>query len=158
MVSRAHFERVSGFVERAIADGASVLLGGEPNTELGGLYFGPTILTDVARQRDRQEEVFGPVLTVQTFGTEEQAIEMANDTRFGLAATLVTGDPHARNGSRPPSTLAPSGSTASSSVTWARRSAAPDSPASAAKADLVVRLLLRHQEHRVLAHGRRGMS
>ncbi len=94
MVSRPHFERVSGFVERAIADGARVLLGGGPNTELGGLYFRPTILTDVSQDSEIvQEEVFGPVLTVQTFSTEEQAVELSNDTRFGLAATLVTGDP-----------------------------------------------------------------
>ena len=95
MVARAPFgERVAPLVERAIADGARVLLGGEPNTELGGLYFAPTILTDVAQDSEIvQEEVFGPVLTVQTFTSEEQAIEMANDTRFGLAATLVTGDP-----------------------------------------------------------------
>jgi aminomuconate-semialdehyde/2-hydroxymuconate-6-semialdehyde dehydrogenase len=94
MVSRPHFERVSGFVERAISDGARVLLGGGPNTDLGGLFFRPTILTDVAQDSEIvQEEVFGPVLTVQTFTTEEQAVEMANDTRFGLAATLLTGDP-----------------------------------------------------------------
>ena len=94
MVSRPHFERVSGFVERAIADGARVLLGGGPNTELGGLFFQPTILTDVSQDSEIvQEEVFGPVLTVQTFSTEEQAVELSNDTRFGLAATLVTGDP-----------------------------------------------------------------
>jgi 5-carboxymethyl-2-hydroxymuconic-semialdehyde dehydrogenase len=93
MVSRPHFERVSGFVERAISDGARVLLGGGPNTDLGGLYFRPTLLTDVAQDSEIiQEEVFGPVLTVQSFSTEEQAIEMANDTRFGLAATLLTGD------------------------------------------------------------------
>ncbi|MBS1691472.1 MAG: aldehyde dehydrogenase [Actinobacteria bacterium] len=94
MVSRPHFERVSGFVERAVADGARVLLGGGPNTDLGGLFFRPTILTGVAQDSEIvQEEVFGPVLTVQTFATEEQAVAMANDTRFGLAATLMTGDP-----------------------------------------------------------------
>jgi 5-carboxymethyl-2-hydroxymuconic-semialdehyde dehydrogenase len=94
LVSRQHFTKVSGFVERAIAEGATVLLGGGPNTDLGGLFFKPTILTDVAPDSEIvTEEVFGPVLTVQTFSTEEQAIEMANNTRFGLAATLLTGDP-----------------------------------------------------------------
>jgi aminomuconate-semialdehyde/2-hydroxymuconate-6-semialdehyde dehydrogenase len=93
LVSRPHFERVSGFVERAKADGARVLLGGAPNNELGGLFFRPTILTDVKPDSEIvKEEVFGPVLTVQTFDDEAQAIAMANDTRFGLAATLVTGD------------------------------------------------------------------
>lgn len=94
LVSRQHFERVRGFVDRAVSNDATVLLGGGPNTELGGLYFNPTILVDMAPGSEIiTEEVFGPVLTVQTFRTEEQAIEMANDTRFGLAATLVTGDP-----------------------------------------------------------------
>jgi aminomuconate-semialdehyde/2-hydroxymuconate-6-semialdehyde dehydrogenase len=94
LVSRPHFERVSGFVARARADGARVLLGGGPNDELGGLFFRPTILTDVKPDSEIvNEEVFGPVLTVQTFSSEAQAVNMANDTRFGLAATLVTGDP-----------------------------------------------------------------
>jgi aminomuconate-semialdehyde/2-hydroxymuconate-6-semialdehyde dehydrogenase len=93
MVSRQHFERVSGFVERAVDAGARVLLGGGPNTELGGLFFRPTILTDVKPDSEIvTEEVFGPVLTVQTFSSEQEAVAMANDTRFGLAATLVTGD------------------------------------------------------------------
>jgi 5-carboxymethyl-2-hydroxymuconic-semialdehyde dehydrogenase len=93
LVSRQHFERVSGFVERAIAAGAKPVLGGGPNTELGGLYFSPTILVG-AELGDEilTEEVFGPVLTLQTFSTEEEAVRLANDTRFGLAATLVTGD------------------------------------------------------------------
>ena len=94
LVSRAHFERVSGFVERALTDGARALLGGGPNAELGGLYFAPTILVDAKPGSEiLTEEVFGPVLAVQTFGSEEEGIAMANDTRFGLAATLVTGDP-----------------------------------------------------------------
>jgi 5-carboxymethyl-2-hydroxymuconic-semialdehyde dehydrogenase len=93
LVSRPHFERVDGFVQRAKADGARVLLGGGPNAELGGLFYAPTILTGVRPgQEVVTEEVFGPVLTVQTFRTEQQAVAMANATRFGLAATLVTGD------------------------------------------------------------------
>jgi 5-carboxymethyl-2-hydroxymuconic-semialdehyde dehydrogenase len=94
LISRAHFERVDGFVRRALAGGAKAVLGGGPNTELGGLYYRPTILVEVEPGSEIvTEEVFGPVLTVQTFGDEEQAVVMANDTRFGLAATLVTGDP-----------------------------------------------------------------
>jgi 5-carboxymethyl-2-hydroxymuconic-semialdehyde dehydrogenase len=94
LVSRPHFERVSGFVDRALAAGARPVLGGGPNTELGGLYFRPTILLDAAPGSEiLSEEVFGPVLTVQTFATEGQAVDLANNTRFGLAATLVTGDP-----------------------------------------------------------------
>jgi 5-carboxymethyl-2-hydroxymuconic-semialdehyde dehydrogenase len=93
LVSRAHFERVRGFVERARAAGARPVLGGGPNAELGGLYFAPTILVDATPGSEiLTEEVFGPVLTVQTFADEAQAVAMANDTAFGLAATLVTGD------------------------------------------------------------------
>lgn len=94
LVSRAHFERVSGFVDRAVKDGARALLGGGPNPDLGGLYFAPTILVDAEPGSEiLTEEVFGPVLTVQTFADEAEGVRMANDTRFGLAATLVTGDP-----------------------------------------------------------------
>jgi aminomuconate-semialdehyde/2-hydroxymuconate-6-semialdehyde dehydrogenase len=94
LVSRPHFERVRGFVERALADGATAVLGGGPNDDLGGLYFRPTILVGARPGSEvLTEEVFGPVLTIQTFATEEQGIAMANNTRFGLAATLVTGDP-----------------------------------------------------------------
>jgi 5-carboxymethyl-2-hydroxymuconic-semialdehyde dehydrogenase len=94
LVSRRHFEQISGFVERALADGARPLLGGGPNRELGGLYFSPTILVDAPPDSEiMTEEVFGPVVTIETFETEEEAVAKANDTRFGLAATLVTGDP-----------------------------------------------------------------
>jgi len=94
LISRTHFDRVSGFVQRAQDDGARALLGGGPNEDLGGLYFRPTLFVDMP---DRSEivcdEVFGPVLTLQTFASEDQAVAMANDTHYGLAATLVTGDP-----------------------------------------------------------------
>ena len=93
LVSRPHFERVDGFVQRAKADGARVLLGGGPNTDLGGLYYRPTVLAGARPGSEiLTEEVFGPVLTVQTFRDEAQGVAMANETRFGLAATLVTGD------------------------------------------------------------------
>ncbi|GCD48368.1 aldehyde dehydrogenase [Streptomyces paromomycinus] len=92
-----HLERVDGFVRRALADGATALLGGGPHTELnartGGTYYRPTLLTDVAQDSEIvQEEVFGPVLTLQSFSTEDEAVTLANDTRYGLAATLATGD------------------------------------------------------------------
>ncbi len=93
LVSRPHFERVDGFVQRALAAGATAALGGGPNRDLGGLFYQPTILTPVPPGSEIvTEEVFGPVLTVQTFCDEDQAVAMANDTRFGLAATMVTGD------------------------------------------------------------------
>jgi 5-carboxymethyl-2-hydroxymuconic-semialdehyde dehydrogenase len=92
LVSRTHFERVDGFVQRAVAAGARPILGGGPNDDLGDLYYRPTILVDAAPNAEIvTEEVFGPVLTIQTFRTEDEAVALANNTRFGLAATLVTG-------------------------------------------------------------------
>jgi 5-carboxymethyl-2-hydroxymuconic-semialdehyde dehydrogenase len=87
-------EKIDGFVRRAVAAGARAVVGGGPNEELGGLHYCPTLLTEVAQDSEIvQEEIFGPVLTLQTFDTEEEAVRLANDTRFGLAATLATGDP-----------------------------------------------------------------
>jgi 5-carboxymethyl-2-hydroxymuconic-semialdehyde dehydrogenase len=86
-------ERIDGFVRRAVDAGARVLTGGGPNTNLGGLYYRPTLLAGVAQDSEVvQEEVFGPVLTLQSFETEAEAVRLANDTRFGLAATIATGD------------------------------------------------------------------
>lgn len=83
-------EKIDGFVRRALDDGARAVIGGKRKD---ALYYEPTLLTDVAQDSEIvQEEVFGPVLTLQTFGDEEEAVRFANDTRFGLAATLVTGD------------------------------------------------------------------
>jgi aminomuconate-semialdehyde/2-hydroxymuconate-6-semialdehyde dehydrogenase len=98
LVARAHLERVDGFVRRAVHDGARVVLGGEPNQALnertGGFYYLPTVFEGVDPTSEIVcREVFGPVLTLQTFRTEEEGIAMANDSEYGLAATLVTGDP-----------------------------------------------------------------
>lgn len=94
LITRRHFEQISGFVERAIADGARPLLGGGPHDELGGLFFRPTVLVDAKQGSEiLTEEVFGPVVTIEAFETEDEAVARANDTRFGLAATLLTGDP-----------------------------------------------------------------
>ncbi|MEU5893542.1 aldehyde dehydrogenase [Streptomyces sp. NPDC047461] len=83
-------EKIDAFVQRALAAGARAVIGGHrKNTQ----YYAPTLLTDVAQDSEIvQEEVFGPVLTLQTFSTEEEAVRLANDTRFGLAATLATSD------------------------------------------------------------------
>jgi 5-carboxymethyl-2-hydroxymuconic-semialdehyde dehydrogenase len=91
-----HFARVDGFVQRAKAAGATVLLGGGPNEQLGGLYYRPTLFTDVAPDSEiATQEVFGPVLVLHTFTGEEEVVAAANDSAFGLAAMLFTGD-HAR--------------------------------------------------------------
>jgi acyl-CoA reductase-like NAD-dependent aldehyde dehydrogenase len=82
-------ERVTGHVARARDAGARLVFGGEP---LGGLYYPPTLFTDVPADAEiLQREVFGPVLTLQEFADEEQAIRLANATDYGLAATIYTG-------------------------------------------------------------------
>jgi aminomuconate-semialdehyde/2-hydroxymuconate-6-semialdehyde dehydrogenase len=94
-ITRAHLERVDGFVRRAVAAGARPLLGGTPNHDLGGLYYRPTLLADAKPGSEiLTEEVFGPVLTLQTFSAEDEAVALANSTRYGLAATVFTGDHH----------------------------------------------------------------
>ncbi|QKW54028.1 aldehyde dehydrogenase [Streptomyces buecherae] len=83
--------KIDGFVRRALAAGARAVIGGHPGE---GQYYAPTLLTDVRQDSEIvQEEVFGPVLTLQTFTSEDEAVHLANDTRFGLAATVATGDP-----------------------------------------------------------------
>ncbi|MGA8461288.1 MAG: aldehyde dehydrogenase [Streptosporangiaceae bacterium] len=92
-ITRAHLERVDGFVRRALAAGARPLLGGTVNADLGGLYYRPTLLADAKPGSEiLTEEVFGPVLTLQTFSGEDEAVALANSTRYGLAATMFTGD------------------------------------------------------------------
>jgi len=92
-ISRAHLERIDGFVRRAVAEGTQVLAGGGPNAELGGLYYRPTLLTGAKEGAEiLTEEIFGPVLTLQTFGSEDEAVALANSTRYGLAAVVVTSD------------------------------------------------------------------
>lgn len=87
-----HFSRVSGFVERAKAAGAQVLWGGARSTA-GELYFQPTMFAGVKLEDEiNQKEVFGPVLTWQTFRTDEEAIAIANGTEYGLAGTMFCGD------------------------------------------------------------------
>jgi len=92
-ITREHFERVDGFVQRAKADGARVVFGGGPNQDLGGLYYRPTLFADAPSGSEiLTQEVFGPVLTVQAFHDEDEAVALANGTEFGLAAILYTGD------------------------------------------------------------------
>ncbi|MFE6049843.1 aldehyde dehydrogenase [Kitasatospora sp. NPDC056446] len=90
-IHERQLEKIDGFVRRALDAGATAVLGGHRGD---GQYYAPTLLTGVAQDSEIvQEEVFGPVLTLQTFTTEDEAVALANGTRFGLAATLATGDP-----------------------------------------------------------------
>jgi acyl-CoA reductase-like NAD-dependent aldehyde dehydrogenase len=92
LISAAHRERVEGFVKQACADGAELLSGGaRPERPARGFYYLPTVLDRVkAHSRAVCEEIFGPVLTVERFTDEDEAIAMANAGRYGLAAYVWT--------------------------------------------------------------------
>lgn len=92
-IHQVHFDRIKGFVDRAKDEGANIVMGGGPNSDLGGLYFKPTLVKDPTPGSEIvTQEIFGPVLAMQTFSNDEQALEMANGTEFGLAAVVVSGD------------------------------------------------------------------
>jgi betaine-aldehyde dehydrogenase len=94
LISATQRERVQGFVERAKAAGAHVLTGGGiPSSEEGGYFFEPTVIVDADQKSDIiQNEVFGPVLTISTFKSEDEAIRLGNDVLYGLAASVWTRD------------------------------------------------------------------
>jgi acyl-CoA reductase-like NAD-dependent aldehyde dehydrogenase len=91
LISQAHRERVHSFVEGARADGGEVVLGGEPGEHA---FYPPTVVAGVDNASTiAQEEVFGPVVTVIPFEDEKDAIRIANDVKYGLMASVWTGDP-----------------------------------------------------------------
>ncbi|MCW8863242.1 MAG: aldehyde dehydrogenase family protein, partial [Rhodospirillales bacterium] len=92
LINAAALEKVERLVKDAIDKGARVITGGKRH-ELGGTFFQPTILADVTSAMDCcQEEIFGPVAPLYRFRTEEEAVQMANDTRYGLAAYFYARD------------------------------------------------------------------
>jgi betaine-aldehyde dehydrogenase/5-carboxymethyl-2-hydroxymuconic-semialdehyde dehydrogenase len=93
-----HLQRVQGFVERAKKDGATLEYGGHIHPTLGGLYYTPTLFTNVREESELwQREVFGPVLIFDTFKDEAEAIRKANATDYGLAAIVFTRDEEKAN-------------------------------------------------------------
>ncbi len=95
LISKAQQERVAGFVERAKADGARVVVGGTiPGGELArGAYYSPTLIVGAEQSSEIvQQEVFGPVLVVLPFDSDDEGLSLANDTAFGLAASAWTRD------------------------------------------------------------------
>jgi 5-carboxymethyl-2-hydroxymuconic-semialdehyde dehydrogenase len=92
-IHQDHFNRIAGFVARAKDEGADIVFGGTPHSELGGLYFRPTLVMQPKNGSEiLTQEIFGPVLCMQTFSNDEEALTMANGSEFGLAAIVVSGN------------------------------------------------------------------
>lgn len=94
LISRAQQQKVADMVQRAVADGATVACGGYiPDDLAEGSFYRPTLLIGATQDSEIvQEEVFGPVLVALPFDTEDEALHLANDTRYGLAASAWTND------------------------------------------------------------------
>lgn len=94
IISDAQFDRMDGIVRRAAADGAEILTGGgRAAAPQQGSYFAPTLIAGAAQRSEIvQGEIFGPVLTVQTFADEDEAYALANDSAYGLAAGVHSSD------------------------------------------------------------------
>jgi betaine-aldehyde dehydrogenase len=96
LVSAAHRAKIEAFVASALEEGARLVVGGqrpeEPDLQKG-FFYRPTVFADVRRDmRVIREETFGPILTVERFHTEEEAIDLGNDTEYGLAGAVWTAD------------------------------------------------------------------
>lgn len=87
------FDKVQSLVEDALMKGAEVRIGGQPRRENGMFFFEPTVLTEIdASMRIANEEIFGPVVSVTPFNSEREAIALANNSEFGLSASVWTRD------------------------------------------------------------------
>ncbi len=93
LISQAHRAKVHGFVEAGREEGGEILTGGAPG-EGNGAFYPPTVIAGLGNDSVvAQEEIFGPVVTVIPFGDEKDAIRIANEVKYGLMATVWTGDP-----------------------------------------------------------------
>jgi len=96
MIERQHLDKVLGYIEAGRGEGAKLALGGgQALAETGGYFVEPTVFDDVRNDmKIAREEIFGPVLSTIVFEDEDQAVALANDTNFGLAASLYTDNVH----------------------------------------------------------------
>jgi aldehyde dehydrogenase (NAD+) len=95
VVSKIQFDRVEGYIAKGIAEGAKVVIGGSgrPDGLTKGYFVKPTIFSNVRNEMTiAREEIFGPVLCILPYETEEQAVQIANDTPYGLAAYVWSED------------------------------------------------------------------
>ncbi|MFG2551038.1 aldehyde dehydrogenase family protein [Streptomyces sp. NPDC048581] len=93
MAGERHLRKVEEYVDLARKEGGRIVCGGERLDLDGGYYYKPTVIADLPNDsRVIQEEIFGPVLTVQPFDSEDEAIELANSTPYGLASGVQTGN------------------------------------------------------------------
>ncbi|KSV71992.1 hypothetical protein N182_29985 [Sinorhizobium sp. GL2] len=91
IVSEQHKDKILSYVKLGIEEGAEVICGGETISQCGGRFIAPTLLAGVRNDmRVAREEIFGPVLSMMTFKTVDEAIEIANDSPYGLAASIWT--------------------------------------------------------------------
>jgi len=93
LVSQAQLEKVEAHVLDAVVKGAKILAGGHPRPDIGPYFFEPTVLQGVTEEMEIcREETFGPVVSVSPFDRVEEAIQRANDSRYGLNASIWTSD------------------------------------------------------------------
>lgn len=93
LTTREQFEKVKSVLDKARTEGLNCIAGGAPNVDLGGFFIQPTIYRDVPTDHPIwRDEIFGPVLAIRSFSTVDEAVALANDTDFGLAATVVGSD------------------------------------------------------------------
>ncbi|KGJ08337.1 aldehyde dehydrogenase family protein (plasmid) [Paracoccus versutus] len=93
LVNKSQYEDVLRHIDRAVEQGATVACGGRHDGFDRGFWVAPTVLTDTAPDSDAWvEEIFGPVVCIRPFDTEDEAIRLANDSRFGLAAAVMSAD------------------------------------------------------------------
>lgn len=95
--SKKQFDKVKGYIEKGLAEGAKLLIGEVPEDDSKGYYVGPTVFTNVKNHMEiAQNEIFGPVLSIISYDNVEEAVEIANDVVFGLAAAVFGHEREAR--------------------------------------------------------------